>query len=186
MARPPETGRPRPSATPSSAGGASRGAATRRSRRPSPALLLLVGAGLGGWALGNSNADASGAEARGYENGQAAGLAVGKKEGQKQGRTIGFVAGKKAGEKEGTAQGRKVGFTAGKKAGIEEGTQAGYSSGVTAGRSTALNGLSPGSWYIVRVGSDESGAVVSQSQGVPNDASTCFAVSGDTVLSGSC
>jgi len=69
---------------------------------------------------------------------------------------------------------------------MEEGRQAGYSSGYAEGRSSALNGLSPGSWYIVRVGSDESGATVASSQGVPNDASTCFAVSGDTVLSGSC
>jgi tRNA A-37 threonylcarbamoyl transferase component Bud32 len=141
-------------------------------------VLVLFGAGWGGWALGHSSADAGGAEERGYAAGEAAGLQAGKA----QGRTIGFRAGKK----EGLDQGRKAGVTQGKKAGIEQGKQAGYSSGYAEGRSSALNGLSPGSWYIVRVGSDESGATIASSQGVPNDASTCFAVSGDTVLSGSC
>ena len=141
-------------------------------------VLVLFGAAWGGWALGHSSADATGAEARGYDAGQAAGL----QEGKAQGRTVGFRAGKK----EGLAQGKKAGVVAGKKAGIEQGKEAGYSSGYADGRSSALTGLSPGSWYIVRVGSDESGPTIASSQGVPNDASTCFAVSGETLLSGGC
>ena len=141
-------------------------------------VLVLFGAAWGGWALGHSSADATGAEARGYDAGEAAGLQAGKA----QGRNVGFRAGKK----EGLAQGKKAGVVAGKKAGIEQGKEAGYNSGYADGRSSALTGLSPGSWYIVRVGSDESGPTVASSQGVPNDASTCFAVSGETLLSGGC
>jgi Protein kinase domain len=145
-------------------------------------VLVLFGAGWGGWALGNSNADAGGAEARGYAAGETAGL----KEGKVQGRTIGFRAGKKEGLEQGRKEGRAQGRAQGRKAGEQAGREAGYSSGYAEGRSTALSGLSPGSWYIVRVGSDESGATIASSQGVPNDASTCFAVSGDTLLSGGC
>ena len=145
-------------------------------------VLVLFGAGWGGWALGNSNADAGGAEARGYAAGETAGL----QEGKVQGRTIGFRAGKKEGLEQGRKEGRAQGRAQGRKAGEQAGREAGYSSGYAEGRSTALSGLSPGSWYIVRVGSDESGATIASSQGVPNDASTCFAVSGDTLLSGGC
>jgi hypothetical protein len=145
-------------------------------------VLVLFGAGWGGWALGNSNADAGGAEARGYAAGETAGL----QEGKVQGRTIGFRAGKKEGLEQGRKEGRAEGRAQGRKAGEQAGREAGYSSGYAEGRSTALSGLSPGSWYIVRVGSDESGATIASSQGVPNDASTCFAVSGDTLLSGGC
>jgi hypothetical protein len=145
-------------------------------------VLVLFGAGWGGWALGNSNADAGGAEARGYAAGETAGL----QEGKVQGRAIGFRAGKKEGLEQGRKEGRAQGRAQGRKAGEQAGREAGYSSGYAEGRSTALSGLSPGSWYIVRVGSDESGATIASSQGVPNDASTCFAVSGDTLLSGGC
>ena len=141
-------------------------------------MLVLFGAGWGGWAFGHSSADATGAEQRGYAAGQTAGLQAGKA----QGRTIGFRAGKK----EGLEQGRKTGRAAGLKAGINQGKEAGYSSGYADGRSTALTGLAPGSWYIVRVGSDDSGPTIASSQGVPTDASTCFAVSGETLLSGGC
>ena len=45
--------------------------------------MLLAGAGLGGWIIGSSQADASGAEARGYaqgeETGEKAGFAAGKR-----------------------------------------------------------------------------------------------------------
>jgi hypothetical protein len=91
-----------------------------------------------------------------------------------------------AGQTKGKAEGRKVGFTAGKKEGLEQGKQEGYSSGVSFGRSSGLGGLSPGSWYLVRVGQDESGAVVDRSEGVATDTDTCYAVSGDTILSGQC
>ncbi|HTI33128.1 MAG TPA: protein kinase [Miltoncostaea sp.] len=141
-------------------------------------VLVLVGAGWGGWALGHSSADASGAESRGYQAGEVAGLTAG----QARGQTIGFRAGKK----EGLEQGKKAGRAAGLKVGIDQGKEAGYSSGYADGRSSALSGLSPGSWYIVKVGSDDSGATIASSRGIPTDASTCFAVSGNTLLSGGC
>ncbi len=99
--------------------------------------FLLAGAGVGGWIIGSSQADASGAEARGYEqgkeSGQKAGFAAGKREGLEQGRA--------AGVKTGRAQGRKTGFAAGRNKGEEEGRASGYASGYAEGRSTALGGL---------------------------------------------
>ena len=103
-------------------------------------ILVLFGAGWGGWALGNSNADAGGAEARGYAAGETAGL----QEGKVQGRTIGFRAGKKEGLEQGRKEGRAQGRAQGRKAGEQAGREAGYSSGYAEGRSTALSGLSPG------------------------------------------
>ena len=146
------------------------------------AALLIGAAGVGGWMLGSSSADASGAEARGFEAGKTAGVAQGRGDGKREGLEQGTASGFKAGR----AEGRKVGLAAGKSAGIEEGRAAGYSSGVSEGRSAALSGLSPGSWYIVRVGQDEGGTLVTSSSPVSSDASECYTVSGGTVLSGPC
>jgi serine/threonine-protein kinase len=145
-------------------------------------VVLLSGAILGGWLIGSSQADASGAEARGYETGQQAGRQAGFADGKREG----LAQGTKAGRKEGQAQGRKAGFAAGKRQGLDEGRQSGYASGFDEGRSSALGGMSPGSWYIVRVGQDENGPVVSGSTPVAPDAGECYAVSGETVLSGPC
>ncbi len=146
------------------------------------AALLIGAAGVGGWMLGANSADASGAEARGFE--------AGKIEGQQTGFEAGRKKGQADGKREGLAQGRKEGQKAGRAAGLrvgrEQGEAEGLASGVAQGRSTALSGLSPGSWYIVRVGSDDAGAVVSSSTPVAPDASQCYAVSGETVLTGSC
>ena len=102
--------------------------------------MLLAGAGLGGWIIGSSQADASGAEARGYaqgeETGEKAGFAAGKREGLEQGRAAGL--------KIGTAKGRKAGLKEGTEKGEEQGRAAGYASGYGEGRATALGGLSPG------------------------------------------
>ncbi|HSJ72776.1 MAG TPA: hypothetical protein VK904_00540, partial [Miltoncostaeaceae bacterium] len=142
--------------------------------------FLLAGAGVGGWIIGSSQADASGAEARGYEQGQEsgrkAGFAAGKREGLQQGRAAGIKTGK--------AQGRKAGFAAGRNKGEEEGRASGYSSGYAEGRSTALGGLSPGGWYVLQVGSDGNGPVVSGA--TPVARGSCYALNGDTVLSGPC
>lgn len=137
------------------------------------AAILLLTAGVGGWILGASSADASGAKAEGYAAGVAAGKAAGAAEGTREGRI--------AGKKEGLAQGRKTGFAQGKKAGVEEGRAAGLSAGIAQGRAAALGGLGAG-WYVVQVGADG----ISSSQPVNPDASTCYAVSGGTVLSGPC
>jgi serine/threonine-protein kinase len=145
-------------------------------------VVLLAGAVLSGWMIGGSQADASGAEERGFVAGQRDGRQSGFADGKREG----LAQGTKAGRKEGQAKGRKAGFADGKEAGVEEGRQAGYASGFAEGRSTALGGMSPGSWYVVRVGRDENGPVVSGSTAVSPDASECYAVSGDTVLSGPC
>ena len=142
--------------------------------------MLLAGAGVGGWIIGSSQADASGAEERGYaegaQTGKQAGFAAGKREGMKQGRAAGVKAGR--------ATGRKAGFALGREKGEEDGRAAGYSSGYAEGRSSALGGLAPGSWYVLQVGSDESGPVVSGATPVARGA--CYALNGDSVLSGPC
>ena len=137
------------------------------------AVVLLLTAGVGGWILGSSSADASGAKAEGYTAGVAAGKKAGAVSGARQGRI--------AGKKEGLAQGRRTGFAAGKKAGVAEGTDAGISQGIATGRASALAGLGSG-WYVVQIG--PSG--IARSQPVATDASKCYAVSGGTVLSGPC
>ncbi|WP_217912942.1 serine/threonine-protein kinase [Miltoncostaea marina] len=146
------------------------------------AALLIAAAGVGGWLLGASSADESGAEARGFEAGRAEGFTAGRVEGKREGLQQGRAAGMKAGKNEG----RKVGLAAGREQGREEGRQEGYASGLAEGRSSALGGLAPGGWYIVQVGQDGDGAVVSSSSPVASDASQCYAVRGDTVLSGEC
>lgn len=137
------------------------------------AAILLLAAGVGGWILGASSADASGAKADGYAQGVAAGKTAGIAQGAREGRI--------AGKKEGLVQGRKAGFAEGKKAGTEEGRAAGVAAGVAQGRSAALGGLGPG-FYVVQIGADG----ISSSQPVTADGTTCYAVSGGTVLSGPC
>jgi serine/threonine-protein kinase len=86
-----------------------RGAATKRDLLIAggvAAAILLLTAGVGGWILGASSADASGAKAEGYAAGVAAGKAAGTTAGTREGRI--------AGKREGLAQGRATGFAAGK------------------------------------------------------------------------
>ena len=144
--------------------------------------LLLIGVGVGGWLIGTSSADASGAEARGFQEGASQGKQSGFTEGRAQGRVEGRVAGKAEGLKQGRAEGRKTGKTQG----LEQGREEGRAAGVAEGRSAALAGLSPGGWYILRVGSDDAGPVVSSPTSISTDASECYTVSGGTVLSGPC
>ena len=144
--------------------------------------VLLLAIGIGGYAVGSSSADEAGAEAKGYKAGVAAGRATGFEDGQKKGIRAGNAAGEKAGYK----RGRKEGVAAGRKAGIEQGTREGYASGVAAGRSAALGGLSSSGWYIVQVGQDGVGPVVSDATGISTDGSQCYAVLGSRVLSAPC
>ena len=173
----PATGPPRRSATPRG-GGRWRSGAT--SRWWPPWAAHSCSPGVGGWIIGSSQPDASGAEARGYEQGQEAGqkagFAAGKREGVEKGRAAGVKAGK--------AEGRKTGFAAGRAKGEEEGREAGYSSGYAEGRTTALGGLTPGGWYVLQIGSDANGAVVSGA--TPVAPGSCYALNGDSVLSGPC
>lgn len=146
------------------------------------AVLLVLAAGVGGWMLGSSSADASGAEARGFDAGVQEGRSTGFAAGRQEGRREGKLEGLAQGEQKGRAAGLRTGRTQGREQGREEG----YASGLSEGRSSALGGLSPGNWYIVQVGQDETGVSVASSTPVSPDASQCYAVSGGTVLSGSC
>ncbi len=142
--------------------------------------MLLAGAGIGGWIIGSSQADASGAEARGYaegaESGQRTGFVAGKREGLEQGRAAGLKAGQ--------VQGRKAGIKEGSERGEERGRAAGYSSGYGDGRASALSGLTAGGWYVVRVSTDANGPVATGATAVAPGA--CYALTGDSVLSGPC
>jgi tRNA A-37 threonylcarbamoyl transferase component Bud32 len=144
--------------------------------------LLLIGVGVGGWLIGTSSADASGAEARGFQEG----ASQGKQSGFTDGRAQGRVEGRRAGKAEGLKQGRADGLKTGKAQGLAEGRTEGRAAGIAEGRSAALAGLTPGGWYIVRVGSDAAGPVVSSPTSISTDASQCYTVSGGTVLSGHC
>ena len=146
------------------------------------AAVLLVAIGVGGWVLGSSSADLSGAEARGFAAGKAKGETTGYAAGLKKGIRTGSAAGDKAG----FARGRKQGLAAGRKAGLEQGTREGYASGVSAGRTAALGGLSSSGWYIVQVGQDDVGPVVSDATAVSTDGSQCYAILGSRVLSAPC
>ncbi len=57
---------------------------------------------------------------------------------------------------------------------------------MSAGRSAALGGVSTGGWYIVQVGSDDVGPVISQASALSTDGSQCYAVLGSRVLSAPC
>ncbi|MBJ7456943.1 MAG: hypothetical protein JHC74_12875, partial [Thermoleophilia bacterium] len=146
------------------------------------AAVLLIAVGVGGWLLGSSSADLSGAETRGFEAGKREGEVTGFAAGQKKGIRLGNAAGKKAGLKEG----RAAGLAAGRKAGLAEGERTGYASGVSDGRSAALGGLSASGWYVVQVGQDDVGPVVSNATGITADGTQCYAVVGSQVLSGEC
>jgi hypothetical protein len=137
---------------------------------------------VGGWFLGGSHADASGAHDSGYAAGQVAGQKAGFAAGQK----AGIARGNAVGIKKGKSAGRKAGYEDGYAKGLSKGKQDGYASGLSTGRSTALGDLAPGGWYIVSVGSDGNGPQIASSQPVASDASQCYAVSGGTVLSGKC
>lgn len=145
----------------------------------SVALSLLVGgAVLGGWMLGSSTADASGAEARGFDAGRTAGFDAGRRQGLANGSRQGLATGQ--------AQGRRAGLAAGRAKGLAEGRASGYASGFAAGRASAIGGLTPGRWYVVRVGGDQKGPVLSGSTAIAANGRVCYTVSGATVLSGHC
>lgn len=153
--------------------------------------MLLAGAALaGGWLLGSSSADTSGAQERGYVEGQSAGrdagFAAGRAQGVKEGRAAGRKSGLADGRKQGRAAGLEAGREEGRAAGYAEGRDAGYADGAAEGRSTALGGLSPGGWYVVWVGSDAAGAQIGSSTAMSPDSGVCYTISGGTVFSGSC
>lgn len=150
------------------------------------AAVLLMGGIVGGWVVGSSSADTSGAQERGFADGRSAGLDAGFARGRTAGVKEGRTAGRKQGLQQGRKQGREAGLKEGTEAGYDDGRAEGYASGASDGRSTALNGLSPGSWYVVWVGSDANGAQVGSSTPVSPDSGTCYTVSGDAVFSGAC
>jgi hypothetical protein len=152
----------------------------RRSNRPLvvfAVLLGLAGAGVGGYFVGKSAADASKAEKRGEASGRAAEAAL-YAPGRPRYQAIynkGFVAGQRAGRqvgvRVGAEQGTKVGFERGEKVGVLQGERR----GIVAGATAALGGFTDwqvGSWYIVKFAVGANGvpfAIDSRQQMAPNE-----------------
>ena len=147
-------------------------------------VLLLLGAGLSG--AGRSATPTPTPPAPRRAATRAARPRAARRAGKKQGRTSASPPARRPARRRARPRAARSGSPPARRRASRRASRPATAPASATGAASALSGLSPGARYIVRVGSDESGAVVSQSQGVPNDASTCFAVSGDTVLSGSC
>jgi hypothetical protein len=116
------------------------------------ALLLAVVAGVAGYFIGHSAADAKGAEDKGVSKGEAeyAQGTPGYKRIYQAGLAAGAAKGAKAGRRVGAEQGRKVGLEQGEKIGDLKGEQQGIASGANA----ALGGFGdwqPNSYYLVQL-----------------------------------
>ena len=131
--------------------------------------------------IGTTSADASGAEARGFQEGASQG-----KHGLHRRARPGPGRGAQGRQGRGPEAGPRRRAQGGQGQGTGRGRAEGRAAGVAEGRSAALGGLTPGGWYIVRVGSDDAGAGRLQPDSVSTDASQCYTVSGGTVLSGPC
>jgi len=129
------------------------------------AVVAAVVAGVTGYLIGRSAADAPGAGERGFERGQATALrqfAPGRprydaiyQRGYRSGRTAGLRAGVRQGEREGPEQGRQANLDSGDAQGFE---LEGETADIQAGADSALGGFSAwqtGPFYLVRM---ESGA----------------------------
>jgi hypothetical protein len=120
------------------------------------AIVLIVGAGVGGYFIGHSAADASGAKKEGLAKGRsevraqyrpgAPGYQSIYQAGQSAGRTTGM----RTGEQLGVRQGERVGLEQGK----QQGQQQGQAQGVQTGAQTALGNFSTwetGVFYVVKL-----------------------------------
>lgn len=84
------------------------------------AVVLIAGAGVAGYFIGDSAADADGAR----QEGERAGLEQGKKEGLEEGRKAGVRTGFREGRRAGLERGEKVGEVKGDREGIASGASA--------------------------------------------------------------
>jgi hypothetical protein len=132
--------------------------------------VLVAAAGVGGYFLGDSAADASGAKKEGITKGRAQVLeqykpgAAGYQAIYQAGQGAGQVAGQRTGEALGVRRGEKVGLEQGKAAGQQQGE----AQGVQTGAQAALGNLpnwETGTFYIVKLQSGTLKGVTYQVQG---------------------
>ncbi|MDX6643198.1 MAG: hypothetical protein QOD76_1160 [Solirubrobacteraceae bacterium] len=118
--------------------------------------VLIAAAGVGGYFLGDSAADASGAKKEGIAKGRAQALAqykpgaAGYQAIYQTGQGVGQAAGQRTGEALGVRRGERVGLEQGK----ATGEQQGQAQGVPTGAQAALGNLSnweTGTFYVVKL-----------------------------------
>jgi hypothetical protein len=124
------------------------------------AVLLVAAAGVGGYLLGHSAADASGAKRDGIAKGRAQvreqykPAAAGYQAIYQAGQRVGRAAGQRVGEAFGVRRGQKVGLEQGRAAGQKQGQKQGQAQGVQTGAQAALGNLptwETGTFYLVKL-----------------------------------
>ena len=127
------------------------------------AVIAVIAVGVGAYFLGNSAADADGAEARGQTEGEEkakAEFAEGRpayaaifRKGFQAGQAEGQQSGERQGQQRGYDRGTEVGLEQGEQRGQQQGQQQGQSQGVKTGAEEALGNLTwqDGSFYVVRI-----------------------------------
>ncbi len=151
MANGTETPPPEPAATPPPAG-AGAGGGGRKAGLIALVVVLIAGAGVAGYFIGDSAADASKAKKEGRAEGEAA-VRAQYRPGAPGYEAI-FRAGQAAGTRSGVQAGVRLGAKQGQAAGFERGKSAGKAQGVADGAAEALGNYASwetgsGAFYIV-------------------------------------
>ena len=145
--------------------------------------LLLIGVGVGGWLIGSSQRRRLGGRgARVTQEGASRASSRASPTGA-PGPGRGAQGRQGRGPEAGS---RRPASPTGKAQGLAEGRTEGRAAGHRRGPVRRPRRARPGGWYVVHVGCDGAGPVVSSPTSVSTDASQCYTVSGGTVLSGPC
>ena len=147
-----ETLPPEPAATPAPAGAAPAGSGGRKAGLIALVVVLIAGAGVAGYFIGDSAADASKAKKEGRAAGEAA-VRAQYRPGAPAYATI-FRAGQAAGNRSGEQAGVRLGAKQGQAVGFQHGQATGKAQGTSDGAAAALGGYTgwatgPGAFYIV-------------------------------------
>ncbi len=147
-----ETLPPEPAATPPPAGAAPAGSGGRKAGLIALVVVLIAGAGVAGYFIGDSAADASKAKKEGRAAGEAA-VRAQYRPGAPAYATI-FRAGQAAGNRSGERAGVRLGAKQGQAVGFQHGQATGKAQGTSDGAAAALGGYTgwatgPGAFYIV-------------------------------------
>ena len=156
------------------------------------AIVAAGGLAVGGWAFGQSQADAGSARAEGVANGRQAGFVAGHQAGLVEGQAQGFGRGKTIGLRLGYKTGYKKGHQTGHKEGMEEGRSIGYELGYSEGHSTGRQSIfdtfsSPfqvGRTYLVTTGQDGDGLYLQYKSDNPIPDGACLYSNGNSSATG--